>query len=333
MPSNKSEGIGTKYVREFLSKHKDIPSLTAAKAIYKKHPQLYTDVESVRTIIRKIRGASGVRLRNTTIDKSMYQTPKQSTTWYLPKSDAEKREDFILPQGVTRLGILSDVHLPYHDEQAVLAAVEYLKEAKINGLLINGDLLDFYGISTHEKDPRKRRFKAELEMFKEFIHWIRQELNCPIYYKTGNHESRYERYMMLKAPELLDIDSFKLSEILEFGKHGIIEIGTYQRIRAGKFTIWHGHEFKGSGGVNPARWLALKAKISGAVGHFHKASEHVWRDSNDNTHACYSFGCLCDMSPDYLPENEWTQGFAVLHLSKNGDFVMENKKIINGKVY
>lgn len=324
--------IGTEIIKEHIRKNPKQPYRQMARILYKKYSQFWKDEEHCRSAIRYHVGSSGSSNKKSLADKSLIQ-PKRTQSYSLPKSDANERSTFHIPSGVRRLGIMSDVHLPYHDETAVIAAVDNLKENKIDALLLNGDMLDFYQLSTHEKDPRKRRFKGEVEIFKEFINWIKQELDCPIYYKIGNHEHRYERWMMHKAPELLDIDNFKLSEVLEYGKHGIIEIGQSTRIRAGKFTIYHGHEFKGSGGVNPARWLSLKSKISSAVGHFHKASEHVWRDSNDVTHACYSFGCLCDMSPDYLPENEWTQGFGILYLDKNGDYVMHNKKIINGKVY
>jgi len=252
----------------------------------------------------------------------------------LPESDYQEYKPFIIPSGRTRALILNDIHLPYHDEHALTVAVEYLKSQNINGLLLNGDTLDFYGLSTHEKDPRKRKFGEELECFKEFIRWIRQELECPIYYKIGNHEYRYERWMMHKAPELLDIPNFKLEEVLEFGANGIIKIDSMTKIQAGKLNIYHGHEFRGSGGVHPARWLALKAKVSACVGHFHRSSEFVWRDSNQSVFVCYSFGCLCDLSPEYLPENDWNHSVSLLDIDpKSGDFKMTTKKIINGKIY
>lgn len=327
------EGIGSKIAREYLSKHKDIPSLTAAKVLYKKHPNVWISVEACRITIQRLRGKCGYENRKRYTDKSLYETEKKKTNWYIPQSEAKEREVFIIPKAVSRLGVLSDIHLPYHDVKALSAAVSFLKDRKINGLLLNGDTIDFYALSTHEKDPRKRKFAWELQIFKELIGWLKQELDCPIYYKIGNHEFRYERWMMLKAPELLDIPNFKLSEILEFGANGILEIGSKTKIRAGKFTIYHGHEFKGSGGVNPARWLALKAKIPAMVGHFHRASEHVWRDSNDITYSCFSLGCLCELNPDYLPENEWTHGFAYIELAPNGDYVVHNKKIVEGRVY
>lgn len=328
-----AEQIPTKVVRAYIAKNPDVPNLTAAKILYKKYPALWKTVEDVRSNIRYVKGSNGNRLRRNTINKSQFQPPKTSTTWYLPKSEAKDREVFTIPKGVTRLGVLSDIHLPYHDERALKAAVKHLKENKINGLLLNGDTIDFYGLSSFEKDPRKRKFSEELQIFKEFIGWIKQELECPIYFKIGNHEARYERWMLLKAPELLDIPNFKLSEILEFGANGIIEIGSKTKIRAGKFTIYHGHEFKGTGGVNPARWLSLKAKIPAMIGHFHKTSEHVWKDSNDNIYGCFSTGCLCELNPDYLSENEWNLGFAFIELHGDGDYIVHNKKIVNGRVY
>jgi len=321
--------IQGKVVINYLEKFPTVATRAIARKIYNENIELFANYDAARKVVQYYRGSigGGSKERNERLGRT-FQTPEP------PVSYAEKREDFILPKGVTRLGILSDIHLPYHDEAALIAAVNHLKDQKVNGLLLNGDTLDFHGVSFHEKDPRARRISEEIETWKQFIAWIKHELSCPIYFKIGNHEQRLVRYMQVKAPELLDLPNFNLSEILEFGKHGIIEIGSLQRIKAGKFTIYHGHEFKGSGGVYPARWLALKSRISSAVGHFHKESQFTWKNSDGTDYVCYSFGCLCDLSPDYLPENDWTQGCAVLHIdAKTGEYVMKQARIVNGKVY
>lgn len=324
--------VGT-VVKEFVIKNPKMPYRQMATILYKKNPEMFNGSEHARSIVRYYTGAHGKKKRLEAKDKAMFQ-PLRNQSYGIPQSHAPKKEVFVMPKGVTRLGILSDIHLPYHDEQALSVAVEYLKGRNINGLLLNGDTLDFYGLSTHEKDPRKRKFGEELECFKEFIKWIKQELDCPIYYKIGNHEYRYERWMMHKAPELLDIPNFKLEEVLEFGANGIIKIESMTKIQAGKLNIYHGHEFKGSGGVNPARWLSLKAKVSSCVGHFHRSSEFVWRDSNGSVFVCYSFGALCDLSPEYLPENDWNHSVQDVEIDpKSGEFKMTIKKIINGKIY
>ena len=318
-------------VLEYMLKNPDMPALTAARAIYKKNPEVYTSVEAVRSLIRALVGSNGKRSYP---DKRIARPKRDQSSHLLPPSEAGSREDFVIPKGVIRLGILSDIHLPYHDEEALKAAIQKLKDEKVNGVLLNGDTIDFYQLSFHEKDPRVRSFAYEIEVFHKFLEYLKQELDCPIYFKIGNHEDRYNRYMRLKAPELLDIPNFDLAEVLQFGKYGVIKIDSLQRIKAGKFTIYHGHEFKGSGGVYPARWLALKSKISSAVGHFHKDSEYHFTDSDGKDYVCHSFGCLCDLSPDYLPENDWTHSCSIITIDhKTGNYVIRKHRIVGGKIY
>ena len=43
----------------------------------------------------------------------------------------------------------------------------------VNGILVNGDLLDFYKGSRFEQDPRKRGLMDEIEMAREFLRYLR----------------------------------------------------------------------------------------------------------------------------------------------------------------
>ena len=36
-----------------------------------------------------------------------------------------------------------------------------------------------------------------------------------IFFMVGNHEERLEKYMRVKAPELLDCEAFKIEELLD----------------------------------------------------------------------------------------------------------------------
>ena len=45
----------------------------------------------------------------------------------------------------------------------------------------------------------------------------------------------------------------------------------------------------------------------------------------------WTLGCLCDMTPDYMPINQWNHGFAVLEL-KGNDFTVNNLRIVNGEI-
>jgi hypothetical protein len=91
-----------------------------------------------------------------------------------------------------------------------------------------------YQASRFTKDRRLRDLAGELEMTREFLKLVQGMFKCPIYFKIGNHEARWEHYLQLKAPELLGIDDFKLEQILRFREFGVTLVKDKQIAMAGK---------------------------------------------------------------------------------------------------
>ena len=58
----------------------------------------------------------------------------------------------------------------------------------------------------------------EIEMARELLRYMRQQFDCPIYFKEGNHCERWKKYLMLKAPELLGCEDFQLNVVLRLGE-------------------------------------------------------------------------------------------------------------------
>ena len=54
-----------------------------------------------------------------------------------------------LPPHLKKIGILSDIHFPYHDLTALTCAIKHLKEENIDCLYLNGDVMDVFSISRH----------------------------------------------------------------------------------------------------------------------------------------------------------------------------------------
>lgn len=67
-----------------------------------------------------------------------------------------------LPSELKKIGVLSDIHFPYHNLEALRVAIAYLREQEIDCLYLNGDIFDFYSISRHEKDPDMQDFPREI---------------------------------------------------------------------------------------------------------------------------------------------------------------------------
>lgn len=212
-------------------------------------------------------------------------------------------------------------------------AIQYGIDQKVDAVLLNGDIMDMYSASQHEKDPRKRDLKNEIDQTRQFLGMLRKAFDGkPIYYRAANHEYRLERYLMKYAEILLGMPEFELPTLLRLGELGIEYIKPQVPMHLGKLTVLHGDEYRGAGGVNPARWLSLRTGDNSLVGHFHRTSTHFDRTVRGDTRGWWSTGCLCALDPDWLRFTQWSHGLAIVNLNPDGSFEVENMTIVNGKV-
>ena len=302
--------------------------------MFAENPEVYTNEEYARTIIRTIRGKIGAKNKKELADKSLVDTkPRPLNPFALPKSYAKKRRH-VEVKG-TKFLILCDVHIPYQDNEALSVAINEGVRQGCDAVILNGDALDCHMISDFVKDPRKRKFKDELYAMRQFVDTLRGQFpNAHIYYKEGNHEERYWRYMRIKAPELFDIDAFDFASLCHLDKHNITWIDGKSKLNIGKLSIFHGHEFGKQflPSVNVARGLFMKTKVSALCGHHHQTAEHNERDANGKFITCWGVGCLSELSPDYNPYSKYNHGFAIVEKGINGSYSVKNLRIHEGQI-
>ena len=339
----RNSSIKGEIIQKYLEHWPHLPSLSLAKLIYKQNKSAFIDVENVRTIIRYYRGQQGDLHRENLQNKEHMTEEKAqhakalgvANPFGLPESDESEWEPFVLPKAATRILLLSDIHVPYHNIDAITKAIEYGKQQNVNAIVFNGDTVDCYALSRYERDPRKRSFAEELEATRQLLKVFRKEFDgVPFYFKLGNHEERYEAYLRTKAPELIGTADFTMDQLLRFGELGCELIQDKRVIKAGKLSIMHGHEFGRSvfSPVNPARGYYMRAKASVICGHNHQTSEHSESNLDGKVVTTWSTGCLSELHPGYMPVNKWNHGFAVIRVDDNGDFEVDNLRIIKGKV-
>jgi len=327
-------------VEEQLRKFPNTPSKTLAAKIYKGNNEVFKDAEEVRTVIRYYRGANGNKTRKEQVTGRDIAKDWEGKATYnpfgLPESFETDFTPFDLPKSCKKILHLSDLHIPYHSITAVTTALHAGREYKPDTVILNGDLLDFYQLSSFEHDPRKRHFSQELEAGREFLRILRNEFpDAQIYFKKGNHEERLERYLKVKAPELLDIEEFQLNILLRFGELKIHTIPDKRIVRAGKLNILHGHEFRTPiiAPVNPARGYFMKSKDNIICGHSHRSSHHSEPTLGGKQLAAWSVGCLAELSPEYMPINSWNWGYATVDVFEDGTFAVDNKIIDGDRTY
>jgi len=323
-----------KITAEICSKFPDAPSHSLASKLFTEYPEAFDSMEHARNYIRTVRGKIGKKSRTSNTQKELIDTAQRPSNPYaLPKSYSKKRRHVELKGN--KFLILSDIHLPYQDNEALECAISEGLKQGCDAIILNGDALDCHMISDFVKDPRKRKFKDELYSIRQFLASLRHTFpNAHIYYKEGNHEERYWRYMRIKAPELFDIDAFDFPTLTHCDKHDVKWIDGKSKLNIGKLSIFHGHEFGKQflPSVNVARGLFMKTKVSALCGHHHQTAEHSERDANGKFITCWGVACLSELSPDYNPYSRYNHGFAIVDKGANGSFSVHNYRIHEGKI-
>lgn len=319
----------TDMAKKLCRKHPDAPAKTLARRLVRECNGALT-IEQARKRISRQFGVNGVKNRKSLKPVSPRPQRQAGEQRAMPKSLAEPWSPHVMSV-LGPVGIISDVHVPYHSEIAVAAAVGHLKDQNLSALLLNGDIADFYAISRYMKDPSQRDFKGELDAVRAFIEWLRQEFpKIPIVYKLGNHEERWQAWLWEHAAEISDDPRMSLRAWLNLDKHNVTLVEDKRPVMLGKLPVLHGHELHGgSSSVNVARGAYMRTLSTCLVGHSHRTSNHAESDMWHHETACWSTGCLCDLRPDYARINRWNWGFAMATVHKGGAFDVQNFRVMS----
>jgi predicted phosphodiesterase len=287
------------------------------------------NLETIRSAIRYRRGTNGVQNRELGTDIMKREAPAS-----IPPTWRQTRTPYKLNPG--NWLVLSDVHIPFHEPKPLDAALQYGKDKKVTGILLNGDIQDCAAVSFWPSANRKD-FDREIKMMVDFLDLLKQEFpDAEIVYKPGNHEYRLPRLYQSKVPEIMGLvmASSSMDVVLGLEAKGIEFLDYRQIVLAGKLPILHGDEFRQiTRAVNPARGLFLRTKSYAMCGHCHTTSEHTETNIHGTVLTTWSTGCLCDLSPDYHPYgNSWCWGFALVNVEKNGSFEVQNHRILPNSV-
>lgn len=124
---------------------------------------------------------------------------------------------------------MPDLHAPYHDDLAWRTFLRSIAVLRPHRIVCLGDAVDFYAVSSHSKNPARRRdLQPELEAgLRELdrLEKAAKQVRARVDYCEGNHENRLERYLCDRAPEL----------------YGLVSAETLLRAKA---RGWHYHPYK-----------------------------------------------------------------------------------------
>lgn len=210
-----------------------------------------------------------------------------------------------------------DTHVPYHDKKAFSLLLKAAKTFKPDIVVIQGDFADFYSVSSHSKNPnRKRNLEFEVEETKRAVQQLEELSAHRNIFVSGNHEDRLERYLMDKAPELFNV--VKIPEVLGLDNWEYVPYKS--DIRIGKLYATHD---TGTAGRN-AVFNNLNAYQSNVVcGHTHRLAYIVEGNAKGKAHVSASFGWLGDTRKvDYMhrvkASRDWALGFGIGYMLDTG---------------
>jgi hypothetical protein len=176
-----------KLTEDAILKFPEMSKTSIARYLHATYPTHFNTIENARAMIRKLTGASGDTARRY---KQLDHTPAPETQFNLPKSEGKSRVFYHLDKSIKNALILSDIHFPNHDEEALRNALIYGKETNIDCIILNGDILDNEPFTNHDAPPQKLTAVADwFQMVDEFLDMLIREFNVPIHWTEGNHDN------------------------------------------------------------------------------------------------------------------------------------------------
>lgn len=217
---------------------------------------------------------------------------------------------------LTKILIVPDTHVPYHDKNAWNLCLKAAKAWKPDKLVIIGDFADCYSISDHRKDPsRLANLASEIVAVNVELDRV-QALKVPnVVYVCGNHEQRFERYLADRAPELFGTSD--MQTLLRISERGWKWVPYQKWFRYGKLAFTHD---LGHAGKNCARDSLNSFGGNIVIGHSHGASVVYSGTVEGERHVAMNVGWLGRADEaTYLhsaKQREWQHGFGIAHMDK-----------------
>ena len=191
-----------------------------------------------------------------------------------------------------RVGVIGDIHIPFHDPKALSLILNVFKDSKVDEIVLNGDILDFYNVNSHgAKHPDiQETLESELNAGREFLTALRKMFpDQKITMIEGNHSYRLDRFIMDKCPAFWNIVKLEAQLNLEKLRIDYVRYNSWYALNS-KLRVQHSPP---SYGVNGARTsLIRKMDMSYIYGCTHRVQHATTTGSSGEVYHCYFNGWL-----------------------------------------
>jgi len=236
-------------------------------------------------------------------------------TSYLAASEEEalRRRLGGAPDGWKTIVVVNDVHIPFHNKQGVKGWLELCRDLQPEIIVINGDFLDCYGISTFPKSRGFPSLQEEIDQGVEVLDALRR--SCPtavMHFTEGNHEERLRR-LIKREHGLYGLRSFSLESLMEFDRLGIHYYEYGAMLSIGKLDVYHGEVTRGQSAYSARFELAKSGSDYLITGHTHRMGWYHHKDRRRNKQALENGGLYDLEQCDYMFNPNWQNGFCVAY--------------------
>ena len=226
---------------------------------------------------------------------------------------------------------MNDIQIPFHDEKVLDLVVDFVRDLKPHGVILNGDIVDCYAISTYSKDPME---KSDIVLEQRYARELMNKL-APVtkerWWLGGNHEDRLRRYIWNNAKEFAGLEEMTFPKLFRLGDYGFKWKEYGGSLNLGKLMVTHGSLVSKHAGWT-AKLHMEKYGTSVLVGHSHRMGTYYKRDVRGE-HVAVDNGCLCQLNPEYDQFPNWQQCFSVVNAADNGFFNVIQVPILDRKCF
>lgn len=218
--------------------------------------------------------------------------------------------------------ILSDIHVPFHNQILVDKVIHLAKLEHFDGLILNGDFLDLYSIASFNDNSVKnlqgvtlgREYEQGRDVLDKFDDLDIEEK----VFMFGNHEERFDRFIAkgdnakligaLGRPEHeLELEERGYKVITDY-KDGVYTLGNNLEVIHGIYTNQY-----------PSKKHLTEFKTSIIFGHTHRMDCYF-----DGSFGAWNIGGLYDKHSEgfkYVSRavrRKWVNGFAIVNIDELG---------------
>lgn len=212
--------------------------------------------------------------------------------------------------------VINDVHIPNHNEAACKNVMDFIRDEQPDHVVINGDLMDCYWLSSFPKEPGVPDMQAEIDLTVEFLTELREAApHAKIDYLEGNHEERLKRRLKemvafhslrdFSIPGLLYLDDFdityhKYKKPLDFNNKTL--------------SIVHGHRVSKHSAYSAKAHLLDDDYMNIIIGHTHRMGMYYKTGHIGRRRALENGGLFDKAKLDYVVNPNWQNGFCMVYL-------------------